>query len=115
METEGDVAAEGVVGEEDGLRHVAEVILPAAQVFADGFGVNPYLPRVRLEKSENHVNQRTFARAAGTDETDRLALADSKGHIIQCWGSGSGIGEGDVLEFDISGHARVVLSIIFLG
>jgi hypothetical protein len=115
VETEGDVAAEGVVGEENRLGHIANLILPAAQVVPDRFGVDADLPRVRLEKSEDDVHKGALARTAGTNETDCFALANNERHIVQGWGSGASIGEGDVLKLNISGDARVVMQITFRG
>ena len=71
------VPAQGVVGEIDRLGHVADFVLPGAQVALDVAAVDSHLPGARRQQAEKHVDKRALTRAAGADETYGLTFADA--------------------------------------
>jgi len=83
-DAEGDVAADGVVGEEDVLRHVAEEApVGAAVAGVEWHAVHCDAAGGGVEQPEQHVHERGLARSGTADDGEAASLADLEVDAVQ--------------------------------
>src|SRR3989442_7453744 len=97
-QAKGDVSAQGVVGKVDGLRHIADLILPPAKVCLDVNAINFYCTADRSEQSEDDIHQGALTRTTATDETDRRAARNREADATQRLDIGGGVLKTDLVK-----------------
>ena len=102
---EGDVTGDGVVAQVDVLRHIAEAVLPGAQI---GIGqrdaVDPNDTDLGAEEAEDDVDQRRLSRAGRADDADRGFCLDRQGDVSQRRLVSARIDKGDAIELEPAGE-----------
>src|SRR5260221_14627487 len=81
---EADVGLDGIVQEEDLLRNVASMRLPAAvPLWRETHSVDDHRSGRRLEQPEQDVNQVALAPAGWSDDGDPLASGHHHRHLLE--------------------------------
>ncbi|OPZ12543.1 MAG: hypothetical protein BWZ10_02083 [candidate division BRC1 bacterium ADurb.BinA364] len=109
---EGDIAPDGVVAEENGLGHIADLGLPLAAEAADVPPVHLDRAAIGVEQADDQIRQRGFSRSRRADERDRLADFDLQAGIDNRFARGVGVAIGHAAKDDSAVEARRVLVLV---